>query len=223
MSQARPEIKASEFLTFLKKGYLIRELIFRGVQLKLWSALMARLKYRFFAKGKGVMIDHRAVIDGCRFIELGDQVWVQRQAWLAVPLLEIQNVEARPYLKIGARTRIGPACTFSATQKIEIGQSVLFGPNVIILDHHHIYNNIEIPIMDQGLSAKGSISIGDHSWVGSNTVIYSANRHLSIGRHCVIGANSFVNTDIPDFSIATGNPAKVVSKFNKETQTWDKV
>lgn len=35
---------------------------------------------------------------------------------------------------------------------------------------------------------------------------------VSIGHHCIIGANSFVNKDIPDYSIAAGNPAKVIGE-----------
>lgn len=44
-----------------------------------------------------------------------------------------------------------------------------------------------------------------------------------VGRHVVIGAGSFVNKDIPDYSVAVGNPAKVVKKYNFETKTWERV
>jgi acetyltransferase-like isoleucine patch superfamily enzyme len=34
-----------------------------------------------------------------------------------------------------------------------------------------------------------------------------------IGKHCVIGANSVVTGEIPDFSVAVGNPARVIKQY----------
>lgn len=42
----------------------------------------------------------------------------------------------------------------------------------------------------------------------------------SIGKHCVIGANSVVTTDIPDYSVAVGSPAKVVKQFDFGEGIW---
>ena len=44
-----------------------------------------------------------------------------------------------------------------------------------------------------------------------------------MGKKCVIGAGSIVTKDIPDFSIAVGNPAKVIKKYNFETHKWEKI
>ena len=51
--------------------------------------------------------------------------------------------------------------------------------------------------------------IGDGSWLGHGTVVLPG---TTIGRHVVIGANSVVRGDIPDFTIAAGNPAKVITR-----------
>lgn len=62
--------------------------------------------------------------------------------------------------------------------------------------------------MDQGIVQKGQkVYIGDGSYIGINTVIVG---NVKIGKHCVIGANSVVTHDIPDYSVATGCPAKVI-------------
>ncbi len=50
---------------------------------------------------------------------------------------------------------------------------------------------------------KGHTVIGTMSMVGCN---------VTIGGHCVIGAHSFVNQDVPDYSIAAGVPAKVIGR-----------
>ena len=46
---------------------------------------------------------------------------------------------------------------------------------------------------------------------------------MIIGKHVTIGANSVVNSNIPDFSVAVGIPAKVVKYYNSETKKWEKV
>jgi acetyltransferase-like isoleucine patch superfamily enzyme len=45
----------------------------------------------------------------------------------------------------------------------------------------------------------------------------------SVGKHCVIGANAVVTHDIPDYSVAVGIPARVIKRYNFETQQWEKV
>jgi len=67
-----------------------------------------------------------------------------------------------------------------------------------------------VPIIQQPVKYKGEVVIGKNSWIGENVSIIGA----KIGKHCVIGANSFVNSDIPDYSIAVGTPAKVIKKLN---------
>ena len=51
------------------------------------------------------------------------------------------------------------------------------------------------------------VRIGAGSWLGFGTVVLPG---ATIGRHVVIGANSVVRGDIPDYSIAAGNPARII-------------
>ena len=53
--------------------------------------------------------------------------------------------------------------------------------------------------------------IGDDCWIGGSVVIRS---DVTIGRCCTIGAMSMVSKDVPEFSVAMGQPAKVVKKAN---------
>lgn len=43
-----------------------------------------------------------------------------------------------------------------------------------------------------------------------------------LGKHCVIGANSVVTRDIPDYSVAAGCPARIIKRYDFETQQWRK-
>ncbi|HEX8547436.1 MAG TPA: acetyltransferase [Cytophagaceae bacterium] len=55
----------------------------------------------------------------------------------------------------------------------------------------------------------GNVSIGEGSLLGAGAIVLPG---ISIGKWCVVGAGSVVTKNIPDFSIALGNPALIVRK-----------
>ena len=68
----------------------------------------------------------------------------------------------------------------------------------------HNFDDLDTPIQQQGGKYE-KIKIGEDSWVGNGCLIMA-----NIGKKCIIGAGSVVSKDIPDYSIAVGNPAKVI-------------
>lgn len=123
-------------------------------------------------------------------------------------------------VRIGRGSEIGERCRISIANSLEIGEKVLFSPNVYITDCDHEYRNVDIPVIDQGVVQKGQkVSIGEGSYIGINAVIVG---NVKIGKHCVIGANSVVTKDVPDFCVAVGGPAKILRKCNKDTGEWEK-
>lgn len=123
-------------------------------------------------------------------------------------------------ITIGPGTEIGQRDRISIAHTLFIGEKVLLSPNVYITDCDHAYENIETPIMDQGIVKKDySVSIGDHSYIGINAVIVG---NVRIGKHCVIGANSVVTKDIPDYCVTVGSPARVIRKYCPESLQWEK-
>lgn len=52
----------------------------------------------------------------------------------------------------------------------------------------------------------GDIRVGDMTWIGAGAVVLSG---VKIGRHCIIGAGAVVLRDIPDNSVAYGNPCEI--------------
>lgn len=98
-------------------------------------------------------------------------------------------------------------CVVLDTMKIEIGNNVFFGPGVHIYTATHPLN----PIQRRTVEFSKPIFIGDDCWIGGNAVICPG---VTIGSGCTIGAGAVVTKDIPEHSLAVGNPAKVIRKIN---------
>ena len=89
---------------------------------------------------------------------------------------------------------------------------------VYISDNLHGYEDINTPIKDQPIRQINPVRIGEGSWIGVGVAVMGA----TIGRHCVIGANSVVTRDIPDYSVAVGIPAKVIKRYDFQSNRWRK-
>ena len=85
--------------------------------------------------------------------------------------------------------------------KITIGNNCLFGENVKIYDHDHIFNR-QTAINKQGFKCK-EIKIGNNVWIGSNCTILKG---VTIGDNSVIGAWTIVRSDIPSETVAYMDP-----------------
>ncbi len=117
-------------------------------------------------------------------------------------------------ITIGNEVRIGIGSTLIGPVTIEDG--VRLAQNIVLSGLNHNYQDINTPIRLQGVSTS-PIKIGEGTWIGANSVVSAG---VKIGKNCVIGAGSIVTKNIPSFSVAVGNPAKVVKQFDRETKTW---
>ncbi len=101
---------------------------------------------------------------------------------------------------------------------VSIGNHVMLAQNVVVSGLNHGYEDVTVSPKDQPVSRE-LITIGDRVWIGANSVITAG---VTIGKHAVIGAGSVVSGDVPPYSVAVGNPARVVKSFNFQTNTWEK-
>lgn len=172
---------------------------------------LIRAKIFCVTAGNGVYIGKHCSLKGKHNITLEDSVTVRPYA----------QIWSGGTVRIGKGSEIGERCRISIANSLEIGKKVLFSPNVYITDCDHEYRNVDIPIIDQGIVQKGQkVSIGDGSYVGINAVIVG---NVKIGKHCVIGANSVVTKDVPDYCVAVGSPAKIIKRYNLETQLRESI
>lgn len=91
-------------------------------------------------------------------------------------------------LKMDAMSNLNSDCKIVCRQKIEIGENTIFGPNVLVYDHDHLYD------IEGGVKRKEYVSseiiIGKNCWIGANTVIL---RGTVLGDNCVVGAGCVLN------------------------------
>lgn len=167
--------------------------------------------YRYKKIGKHSCIYKPLQIDNPKGISIGQNVFVAHQAWLMG-----SGNDNDKGLVIGDNTVIGHFAHIVAMREVEIENNVLMADRVFVTDCTHDYGNALIPIINQGVSFLKSVKIGEGSWLGENVCVLGS----SVGKHCVIGSNSVVTSDIPDYSVAVGIPAKVVKKFDFELDEW---
>jgi acetyltransferase-like isoleucine patch superfamily enzyme len=182
-------------------------------------SLWVSLVYPFASKGRNLDIHFMSQLTRKRAsrISLGNSISLRKGAWLNVATEETRG---EPVIVIEDNCAIGNDSIISAKNQIHIERDVLIAQSVLIVDHNHAYENIEVPIVNQGITEGGRIRIGQGSWIARGATIICPKGELTIGRNCVVAANSVVTRSIPDYSLVAGLPARIMRQYDLETKTW---
>ncbi|EHQ25711.1 acyltransferase [Mucilaginibacter paludis] len=161
-------------------------------------------------RGKKSLIRHRTRLDVFPYnrFELGEKSVIEDFSTINNGVGDVL---------IGDRTIIGISNVIIGP--VTIGNDVMFAQNIIVSGLNHGYEDVTLPPSIQKVNTS-PIIIGDNVWIGGNSVITAG---VTLGKHVVIGGGSVVTKNIPDYSVAVGNPAKVVKKYNFSSNTWDRV
>ena len=138
--------------------------------------------------------------------------------------LIIETYGRRAKIMIGQNVQVNYRLHIGAIDEISIGNDTLIGSDVLIIDHlHGSYsrsNGSDPRIAPQKRTLTGErISIGERCWIGDKVSILPG---VMIGDGTIIGANSVVTKNICANSIAVGNPARVIKRWNNEKNMWEK-
>ena len=117
-------------------------------------------------------------------------------------------------VRVGTRSGFATGCFVSAGDRgIEIGSNVLFGPNVTVLGSTYRYDDLDVPLEDQGVTSKG-VRIGNNVWIGAGSVIADG---AVIGDNTIVVANSLVTRRFPPNVIIQGSPARILMRRGRQS------
>lgn len=158
-------------------------------------------------------------IRGKKYIDFGKKITIGKGC----------RIEAYPYLnqdviiKFGNNIEINDYVHITGVNKVEIGNNVLMASKIYISDTNHgSYKGDEFDSHPESVARRRKVMgfpviIEDNVWLGESVSVLSG---VTIGRCSIIGANSVVSRSIPSYTIAAGNPAKPIKKFDFNINKW---
>jgi len=162
------------------------------------------------------LIDPRSYLHIARIMHYFSYSHVREKSKLTIgvnssiaPNVSLRNSER---ISIGGGTRIGERCYIWAgdnSSRISIGNNTSLGPEVFLTSSNYGTKR-STPFREQSRD-EIDIVIGSDVWIGARAIITAG---VTIGDGAIIGAGAVVTKSIPEYSIAVGVPAKVISERN---------
>ena len=161
-------------------------------------------------KGKGSKVRGRVRMDLLPFnqFSLGDNATIEDFCTINNGVGDV-HIGNNSLIGMG-NTLIGP---------ITIGKNVIFAQNIVASALNHEYRDVTKPIHEQPILT-APIIVEDECWIAANAVITAG---VTIGKHSVVAAGAVVTKSIPPYSVAVGNPAKVIKQYDFTKAEWVKV
>ena len=129
------------------------------------------------------------------FLRARFRKWLNEEYWLEDYI--------KVGMKIGKNCDINPGLVvdYSHCWLIEIGNNVVFAPQVYLLAHDTSAKQ------STGYVRVGKLEIGDNCFIGARAFIMPG---VKLGKNCIVGAASVVTKSFPENSVIAGNPAKYI-------------
>jgi acetyltransferase-like isoleucine patch superfamily enzyme len=194
-------LRSARFLTWRSVRWVIRNRAWTPWYfVRYWRFVMLRLRNPHVIVRGFVFLDRGASVqvnDGYGRLILGK--WVHLGAHTALRCHE-------GTLSLGDKSVLARNISINCYLDVEIGDSALFADDVYISDFDHRFDDLTMPIKDQGIT-KSRVRIERDVWLGTKVTVC---RGVVIGEGTVVGANAVVTGDLPAFSVAVGVPARVI-------------
>ncbi len=187
---------------------------------RVYYRLKGVLYYRrvFGSFGSGSVLYKPMMLSNPRFMHIGKNVVIRKGIRLEAIVSSVKNT---PKLFIGDNVNIEQGVHIVCHSRVVIGDEVSITGHCAIVDVTHPYQDVHNPLKigDRILAERSFVEIGDRSFIGFGAAILP---NVRVGSYCVIGALSLVTRDVPDYSVAAGNPASVKRRFNVLSEKWIK-
>jgi acetyltransferase-like isoleucine patch superfamily enzyme len=203
----RRDPRQARYLTVANLRWVVRNRAWTPYYLvRYWRLLMLRLRHPEVVTegmvflGRNVEVEGRS---GFGRVVLGH--WVHLGDGTALRAHE-------GTLRIGDKVVFGRHNTVNCYLDVEIGAKTLIADWVHITDFDHRFDDLDLPIKDQGI-VKAPVRIGPDCWIGVKVTVL---RGAVVGRGCVLAAHAVVRSEIPERSVAGGIPARVIKRRGEE-------
>ena len=196
-------------------GQVVSAIFFRLKRFLKNLNIFRKIGYKKY--GKKTYICRSKLIQGKKYIELGDNVYIYKGARIEC-IDRYAKVNLSPSLKIGKDTTIGYDFQCLVADECIIGENCLFASNVLITTENHGIDPTS-NFGDQPLDTH-PVKIGRNCWIGEKVTILPG---VTIGDNVIIGAGSIVTKSIGSNLIVAGNPAKIIKQYDFEKGEWVKI
>lgn len=163
-----------------------------------------RARRRLEASAPGIRIDATVHIRSADRLVLGARTFID-----AGVVLHCGGMDWSPQdggIRVGADAYIGPNSVLFGAAGIEIGDSALISPGVVITSHQHTFARPGLEIRNQPLQF-GRVLVERDVWIGANATILPG---LTLGAGCVVGAGAVVRHSVAPGAVVVGVPARSI-------------
>lgn len=103
-------------------------------------------------------------------------------------------------IELGDHVSIANNATLTAVKGnlLRVGAGAMIGPRVYLGGTSYHHDRADMPIHEQGIDAKGGVTIGAGSWIGVGTTVLDG---VTIGDNCIIGAGAVIRENVPDMTV----------------------
>lgn len=202
---------------------LLLSLVFNYYTIRAFSYVFKRVyafaMMRTFGEyGNNFRLDYPCTIINGKHITVGDNFEAKKRLYIEA-VIKHNGISFKPSIVIGNNVSINNDVHIGCCDSITIGNNVLIGSKILITDHDHgdtTLKDLQCSPGSRILKSKGPVVIEDNVWIGEGAVILSG---VTVGNNSIIGANAVVTTNVPPFSIAVGNPIRIIRRLQNESET----
>ena len=140
------------------------------------------------------------------------KTWIlHKSAYSSINSSWVIRMQRSRGVKIGKNCHLSPYVLIDLIypSMISIGNNVTIGSNTMIFAHHNPTANALLKENAHPREVK-KVTINDGAVIGPGSIITAG---TTIGKNSIIGVGSVVSNKISDFSVAMGNPARVIKRI----------
>lgn len=181
---------------------------------KAWWFIRTKITGHMYGRvGKHSYIGKPMFIQRPRNVFIGNNVRIY-------PGMRLELTEENARLVIQDNVSIGQGFhAVSYEGDLVIGENTTISGNVFISNVDHDYKEIGVHSLDQQMLYSDTL-IDSNCFIGYGAVILPGTK---LGKQCIVGANAVVKGAYPDYCVITGNPGKIVKKYNVLSKKWEKM